>query len=488
MLFSSMIFLWVFLPFVIIGNALFTFLPISSPVKKIKCKNCFLLACSLFFYAWGGISYILIMLGVILLNFLGAHIVSGKKGRSRKTALALTIVLNLLILFFFKYFNMLVAMVETIIALRNNTLQRGFLTEFFSLEGTGALQIARIALPIGISFFTFQAMSYVIDVYRDTVPPQTNILDFALYISLFPQLIAGPIVQYSDIANALRHRTESMEDLLYGVRRFCYGMGKKVLIANTLGNVADQIWAMETDQLGAALAWLGIISYTFQIYYDFSGYSDMAIGLGRILGFRWKENFDYPYTSLSIQEFWRRWHISLSSWFKNYVYIPLGGNRKGQAKTCRNLLLVFLLTGIWHGANFTFVVWGLMYAVLLIAERLFLGRLLQKNPLKPLNWIYTMFFVMIGWVFFRSDSIVMAKHYIQQLFSPIPSQYSTLSYLSMQVILALAFGVLGMGFLQRAFKKFERLYDVFAVQMAVLIASILCIIAGTYNPFIYFQF
>lgn len=488
MLFSSMIFLWVFLPFVIIGNALLTFLPVSSPAKKIQYKNYFLLACSLFFYAWGGISYVLIMLGVILLNFFGAYIVSGRTGRGRKGALALTIVLNLLILFFFKYFNMLVAMVETILAFRENTLQKGFLVEFFSLEGTGALQIARIALPIGISFFTFQAMSYVIDVYRDTVPPQTNILDFALYISLFPQLIAGPIVQYSDIASALKHRTESMEDFLYGVRRFCYGMGKKVLIANTLGNVADQIWAMETDQLGAALAWLGMISYTFQIYYDFSGYSDMAIGLGRILGFRWKENFDYPYTSLSIQEFWRRWHISLSSWFKNYVYIPLGGNRKGQVKTCRNLLFVFLLTGIWHGANFTFVVWGLMYAVLLVAERLFLGRLLQKNWFKPFNWIYTMFFVMIGWVFFRSDSIVMAKYYIQQLFSPIPSQYSALSYLSMQVILALVFGVLGMGFLQRAFKKLEKLYDVFAVQMAILAASILCIIAGTYNPFIYFQF
>ena len=488
MLFSSMIFLWVFLPFVIIGNALLTFLPIASGEKKIQYKNYFLLACSLFFYAWGGLSYVLIMLGVILLNFFGGYIVSGRKGRSRKGVMALTIVLNLLILFFFKYFNMLVAMVETVMAFRENILQKSFLVEFFSLEGTGALQLAKIALPIGISFFTFQAMSYVIDVYRDTVPPQTNILDFALYISLFPQLIAGPIVQYSDIADALKCRTESREDFLYGVRRFCYGMGKKVLIANTLGNVADQIWAMETDQLGAALAWLGMISYTFQIYYDFSGYSDMAIGLGRILGFRWKENFDYPYTSLSIQEFWRRWHISLSSWFKNYVYIPLGGNRKGQFKTCRNLLFVFLLTGIWHGANFTFVVWGLMYAALLIIERLFLSRLLQKNRLKPLNWIYTMFFVMIGWVFFRSDSIVMAKHYIQQLFSPVPSQYSALSYLSMQVILALTFGVLGMGFLQRAVRRLEKLYDIFAVQMAILVVSILCIIAGTYNPFIYFQF
>lgn len=488
MLFSSMIFLWVFLPLVIIGNALLTFLPIASPAVKIQLKNYFLLACSLFFYAWGGISYVLIMLGVILLNFFGGYIVSSRKGRGRKGVLAVTILLNLLILFFFKYFNMLVAMAETVMAFCENTLEGDFLAEFFSLEGTGALQIAEIALPIGISFFTFQAMSYVIDVYRDTVPPQTNILDFALYISLFPQLIAGPIVQYSDIASALKHRTESREDFLYGVRRFCYGMGKKVLIANTLGNVADQIWALEPDGLGASLAWLGMISYTFQIYYDFSGYSDMAIGLGRILGFHWKENFDYPYTSLSIQEFWRRWHISLSSWFKNYVYIPLGGNRGGQFKTCRNLLLVFLLTGIWHGANFTFIVWGLMYALLLVIERLFLGRLLRKNLLKPLNWLYTMFFVMLGWVFFRSDSLVAAGQYIQQLFSSVPSRYSALSYLSMQVILALGFAVLGMGFFQRAFKKLEKLYDVFAVQMAILIASILCIIAGTYNPFIYFQF
>lgn len=349
------------------------------------------------------------------------------------------------------------------------------------------MQIAKIVLPIGISFFTFQAMSYVVDVYRDTVPPQTNILDFALYISLFPQLIAGPIVQYSDIAMALQQRRESMEDFLYGVKRFCFGMGKKVLIANTLGHVADQIWGLEIDQLGAALAWLGMISYTLQIYYDFSGYSDMAIGLGSMLGFHWKENFNYPYTSLSIQEFWRRWHISLSSWFKNYVYIPLGGNRKGQLKTCRNLFFVFLLTGIWHGANFTFIIWGLMYAVLLIVERLFLGRLLQKNPLKIINWIYTMFFVMIGWVFFRSDSLVVAKHYLQQLFSP-GGLHSVLSYLSMQVLLALAFGILGAGFLQRAVKKTSKLFDSFALQMVVLAASMLWVIAGTYNPFIYFQF
>lgn len=488
MLFCSMIFLWAFLPFVIIGNALLTRLPFSTEGQRIRSKNLFLLICSLFFYAWGGISYILIMLGVILLDFFGAYLLSGKSGRSRKAVLVVTVLSNLLILFFFKYFNMLVAMVETVMAFRGNLFQRKFLSELFSLQGTGALQIARIVLPIGISFFTFQAMSYVVDVYRDTVPPQTNILDFALYISLFPQLIAGPIVQYSDIASALRQREESMDDFLYGVKRFSFGMGKKVLIANTLGNVADQIWALEINELGAALAWLGMISYTFQIYYDFSGYSDMAIGLGSMLGFHWKENFDYPYTSLSIQEFWRRWHISLSSWFKNYVYIPLGGNRRGQARTCLNLLIVFLLTGIWHGANFTFIIWGLMYAVLLVAERLFLGRLLQRNPLKILNWVYTMFFVMTGWVFFRSDSLVVAKRYLEQLFSPGTSQYSVLSYLSMQVLLALFLGLLGAGFMQRVLKKTTKIFDSFALQMVVLAASMLSVIAGTYNPFIYFQF
>lgn len=488
MLFSSMIFLWVFLPIVIIGNALLTRLPFPKEKQKMRCKNLFLLLCSLFFYAWGGIYYILIMLSVIVLDFFGAYWISRQEGRRRKAILAATILLNLLILFFFKYFNMLVAMTETVMAWRSHTLQGRFLVEFFSLQGTGALQIAKIVLPIGISFFTFQAMSYVVDVYRDTVPPQTNILDFALYISLFPQLIAGPIVQYSDIAKALNRRTESMEDFLEGVRRFCYGLGKKVLIANTLGSTADQIWALDTNQLGAGLAWLGMLSYTLQIYYDFSGYSDMAIGLGRMLGFQWKENFDYPYTALSIQEFWRRWHISLSSWFRNYVYIPLGGNRKGQAATCRNLIIVFLLTGIWHGANFTFILWGLMYAVLLVAERLFLGHLLQKNPLKIFNRIYTLFFVMLGWVLFRSDNLVIARRYIRQLFCFGSSPYSVLSYLSMRVILALALGILGAGFVQRALRKKPQICGSFAVQIAILAVSILCIAAGTYNPFIYFQF
>ncbi|MBD5461058.1 MAG: MBOAT family protein, partial [Lachnospiraceae bacterium] len=272
MLFSSMIFLWVFFPVVIVGIAFLTWLPGLTERRRIWCKNRFLLICSLFFYAWGGIGYVLIMLGVILVDFFGARLVDAQSGKNRKRILIITVLANLLVLFFFKYFNMMVALAETLVAACSGGLQNGFLADLFSLQGTGAFHLPKIVLPIGISFFTFQAISYVIDVYRGQ-EPQTNILDFALYISLFPQLIAGPIVQYSDIARELKNRAETREDFLYGVRRFCQGMGKKVLIANTLGNAADQIWGLGTDRISGGLAWLGIISYTLQIYYDFSGYS-----------------------------------------------------------------------------------------------------------------------------------------------------------------------------------------------------------------------
>lgn len=497
MLFSSMIFLWVFLPFVLIGNYLFSLFPFSSQERRIRCKNTFLLICSLVFYAWGGINYLMIMLGVILLNYVaGRMLQKAHKRESRKYILVLTLILNLSILFFFKYFNMAVAMVETMIAAFKKELQIGFWGGLLTLQGTGQLGIEKIVLPIGISFFIFQAMSYVIDVYRGTATVQENFFDFALYVSLFPQLIAGPIVQYSDIAGQLRFREESTKLFVSGQKRFCYGLAKKVLIANTLGSVADGIWSLEIDKIGAGMAWLGAVAYTLQIYYDFSGYSDMAIGLGRMLGFRFKENFKYPYTSLSIQEFWRRWHISLSSWFKNYVYIPLGGNRRGKFVTCCNVLIVFLLTGIWHGANFTFLLWGLMYAVLLIMERLFLGNILQKNPIKIINKMYVLLIVTLGWVLFRSDNIYIAAEYIRQMFTFGPSEYSILSYLSMQVILAFLFGILGAGMLQRLLEKPLRMMNrvvvwnglTFVYQIILLVLSILLLAAGTYNPFIYFQF
>lgn len=492
MLFSSMVFLWCFLPIVLLGiTAITKFCPKN---KRLRTKNIFLLICSLFFYAWGGIYYLLIMLSSIVINYLGGYFVNPDKldNRTRKRNLIIIIVLNLSILFVFKYFNMVIDLIE-------NVMDKGIGGIFYSFaytEGTGALGIPEIVLPIGISFFTFQAMSYVLDVYAGNASVQGRLIDFALYVSFFPQLIAGPIVKYSDIALQLRKRKQTRAMTLDGQRRFVYGLAKKVIIANTFGDIADHIWALETANLGSAVAWLGMISYTIQIYYDFSGYSDMAIGIGKMLGFNFKENFNYPYTALSIQDFWRRWHISLSSWFKEYVYFPLGGSRRGLKRTCFNTFIVFLLTGIWHGANFTFIAWGMLYAILLIMERCFLGDWLKKNPVKPLNWVYTMFMVMIAWVLFRSDNIAQSITFIGQLFAGKSTAYTVFSYLSMEAMLLFVVVILFSGLLQRLLNnkylelkdKEAFIYTDFAFQMLLLIICILKLISGTYNAFIYYQF
>ncbi len=504
MLFSSMIFLWVFLPVVIGGNFLFNLFPFKSESTRIRLKNIFLLIASLFFYAWGGIYYLLIMISSILLNFAGGYFLEvwAKTKAQRRGVLAIVVALNLLILFFFKYFNMLIAVIES--CMKGGG---GIMNALLKMEGTGALGLAGIVLPIGISFFTFQAMSYVMDVYMGNAKIQPNIIDFALYVSLFPQLIAGPIVRYSDVDLQLRHRKESLSLFYSGQQRFCFGLVKKVLVSNTVAKIADDIWALETESLGAAMAWLGIVAYTLQIYYDFSGYSDMAIGLGRMFGFNFKENFDYPYTSLSVQEFWRRWHISLSTWFREYIYIPLGGNRKGKARTYLNLLIVWCLTGIWHGANFTFMAWGLFYAALLMIERLFLGKVLKANPIKPLNWIYTIFAVMIGWIYFRSDNIAQANTYVRELFDFSESRHSIFTYLSMRAIIVIVLGILLCGFVQRPLKAlFAKLKTTAAAPVLASISQIVMIpvnvvlpivtmalpaitlVGDSYNPFIYFQF
>lgn len=494
MLFNSMIFLWVFLPVVIIVNYILSVLKFRDESLRIKVKNLFLLIASFVFYAWGGIYYLLIMIGTIAIDYLGGRFISqfSDDKKIKKSALVITIICNLTILFFFKYFNMIIIIIENVMELKG----KGFINAMKYMEGTGALGFKEIVLPIGISFFTFQAMSYVIDVYRDETEPQNNVIDFALYVSLFPQLIAGPIVQYKDISAQINSRKESVDMFAYGIKRFAYGMGKKVIVANTLAEVADAIWALETDKLGSAVAWLGITAYTLQIYFDFSGYSDMAIGLGKMFGFSFKENFNYPYMSGSVQEFWRRWHISLSSWFRDYVYIPLGGSRKGKCRTYINLLVVFLLTGIWHGANFTFICWGLMYAVLLILERLFLRKVLDKNPIKILNHIYTLFFVMMGWVLFRSDTLLQARIYFGQLFTYPGKEYTILSFISLKVIIVIVFAVFFSGFVQ---EKLKSLYckinnkaivyiSDYVIQIVLLIVSIYMIVSGTYNAFIYFQF
>lgn len=493
MLFSSMFFLWVFLPVVIIGNFVLSIAGFKKEETRIRVKNMFLLVASLIFYAWGDVNYLFIMIGSIVLNYAGGCII-GAAEVHRKGKLAVVVALNLGILFVFKYFNMVVVVIESIISFEGNVLQ--LVQSMLSLQGTGELGLPYIALPIGISFFTFQAMSYVIDVYYKKTQVQKNLFDFALYVSFFPQLVAGPIVKYSDIAAQLKHRKETVATFVTGQKRFCYGLGKKVLLANTFAEVADNIWALETPVLGAGVAWLGILAYTLQIYYDFSGYSDMAIGIGRMLGFNFKENFNYPYTSLSVQEFWRRWHISLSAWFKEYVYIPLGGNRCGNKRTYLNIFIVFLLTGVWHGANFTFFAWGMMYAFLQIVERLFLGKWLEKNPVKMINRIYCMLVVMIGWVFFRADTVFQAVTYLRQMFAGGTTYYTVISFLSMKVIVVFVIGILFAGDVQRLLReKYEKIkYSLpvmtcdLCIQVVILVLCIFMMVSGTYNPFIYFQF
>ena len=491
-----MIFLWVFFAVIVGVNFLFTLLPFKSEPARIRVKNLFLLITSFIFYAWGGIYYLLIMIASILLNFAGGYVLEKgvKTKTARRWALAIIIALNLSILFFFKYFNMLIAIIESIIQPGAGFAE--ILDTMISMKGTGELGLAQVVLPIGISFFTFQAMSYVMDIFMGKAKLQENIIDFALYVSLFPQLIAGPIVQYADVDLQLRTRKETLNMFVSGQKRFMYGIAKKVLISNTVAKIADDIWALEPETMGAGVAWLGILAYTLQIYYDFSGYSDMAIGIGRMLGFSFKENFDYPYTSLSVAEFWRRWHISLGSWFREYIYIPLGGNRKGNLRTYFNVFVVFALTGIWHGANFTFIAWGLFYAVLQIIERLFLGKLLEKNPVKVVNWIYVMFATMIGWIYFRSDNIFQANQFVAQLFNFKGGSASAVSFLSMKSIIVLVVGILFAGFVQRPLKKY---YDKvsttipvlcadYALQFVLFVLSVLMLVSGTYNPFIYFQF
>ena len=435
------------------------------------------------------------MICSIIINYVGGYVISklgDDKNINQKIVLIITVALNLLILGYFKYFNMIVVIIEQM--MEHNDFVT-FWHNILYMKGTGALGLKEVILPIGISFFTFQAMSYVIDVYRCDAKAQKNILDFGLYVALFPQLIAGPIVRYHDVALQINDRNETSDKFRRGIKRFCYGIGKKVLIANTFALVVDKIWVLDLSNIGSAIAILATISYAFQIYYDFSGYSDMAIGLGLMFGFEFKENFNYPYLSSSITDFWRRWHISLSTWFKEYVYIPLGGNRHGLFKTCLNLMIVFLLTGIWHGANFTFILWGIIYGIIQIIEKLFLLKILKANKLKFLNFIYMMIITLLLFMLFRSNNIHEAGLIFSQYFIPT-SKYNVLSYISMKYIITLIVAILSMGVIQNIFKN---LYDKIKnntvvnaidalLQFMILFLAIISIVDGTYNPFIYFQF
>ncbi len=468
MLFSSMTFLFVFMPLVITVYGL----------SKKEIRNYVLLVASIIFYAWGEPRYLAIMILTILVNYVGAIELSRFwNRRKRKLVLAATIAVDLGFLFYFKYFNFVIENV-------NNWMSQDF-------------DFIQAVMPIGISFYTFQAMSYLIDVYRREVKAQKDIYKLSLYIVLFPQLVAGPIVKYHDVCDQIDHRKIEFSKVVIGFKRFIMGLAKKVLLANTLAVVADKIFAQSPDQLGQGIAWIGALAYILQLYYDFSGYSDMAIGLGLIFGFKFMENFNYPYISKSISEFWTRWHISLSTWFKQYLYFPLGGNRKGRLRTYINLVLVFLATGIWHGASWVFFFWGVWNAVFIVTEKA-LGW--GKDELKHwyskfLRHIYALFAIGLGMVIFRSPTMDYASGYLQVMFGVIKNHgLPVYDYgLNFKFLIAAVIGViLAMPVMKNILNvRYERkvLRTVINIWLFILFfLSTAALAASTYNPFIYFRF
>ncbi|MCA9882832.1 MAG: MBOAT family protein [Anaerolineae bacterium] len=471
MVFSSVEFLFFFLP-----AALFAYF-----IVPYRLKNIILLIFSLVFYTWGELQYTVIILLSIASNYAFGLLTA--KTSHKKRMLFLTVLVNLSLLGFFKYANFLI---ETINPLLVNTRLQ-------------PIPNTPIHLPIGISFFTFQALSYVIDVYRGTTKAQKNILDLGLFIALFPQLVAGPIVRYKDIAEQLVYRVISQAKFAEGIRRFAIGMGKKVLIANNMGLVADTIFVLTYNQLSTSLAWIGIIAYSLQIYFDFSGYSDMAIGLGKMFGFDFLENFNYPYVAQSVQEFWRRWHISLSNWFRDYLYIPLGGNRKGPIRTYFNLYIVFFMTGLWHGASWNFVFWGLWHGTFLVIERLGFGKVL-KRMWWPLRHFYTLAVVVLGWVFFRAVDFAHAWNYLNRMFVwDEGNHYRNLGiimnnklWLVLVVGIVFSFPIFSAEvwdnlLLHRHVKVWVPAVSTIVI-LIIFFLSIMSLASSSYNPFIYFRF
>jgi len=461
MLFASMTFLWIFLPVLLC----------IYYISKGKLRNIILLIFSLIFYSWGEPKYVFLMLFSIFINYIFGLIIDKSHKKLKKLVLFIAVIANLGLLAYFKYFNFIVVSINKILQMDK-------------------FAIRDIALPIGISFYTFQVMSYIIDLYKGEIKVQKNPLNLALYISLFPQLIAGPIVKYHDIQKQINERIVTVEKFAEGVKRFAIGLAKKVLISNTLALVADTMFDGDILSLSAPHAWLGIICYTFQIYYDFSGYSDMAIGLGKMFGFEFLENFNLPYIAQSITEFWRRWHISLSSWFKQYLYIPLGGNRKGKIRTYINLIIVFFATGLWHGASWNFVLWGLFHGFFMLIERIKLKELLDKNKFKVLNHIYTLAVVMFGWVFFRADGLRRALRYIKVLFTGgLIDGLELSNIINFKLYLVLAIAILFSGPIQKLLPKKGKRRVLEPVGVFVLmLLCIMTLVSNTYNPFIYFRF
>lgn len=456
MVFSSMIFLCAFFPIV------FILYQISG---SLKWKNALLIAASLLFYTYGEPVYILLMMASILFNYLFGRLM---KERPKKGVLIAALVFNLGLLFVFKYLDMVI----------------GWINLLFS----AGLPVFNLPLPVGISFFTFQALSYVIDVYRREVEATDHLWVMMLYISFFPQLIAGPIVKYHDIEEQIQNRSADVQDQANGLVRFIVGLSKKVLVANTLASVTDTLFALPMSLINAGSAWLGAICYLFQIYFDFSGYSDMAIGMGRMFGFHIRENFRYPYISRSIKEFWRRWHISLTTWFREYLYIPLGGNRKGKVRTDLNKLAVFTATGIWHGANLTFLLWGWWHGFFMLLE----DRVPWSRLPRILQHVLTMLIVIVGFVMFRADTVVQGLDWIRAMFTGFFAENGSmqvfLSQLSWQVIITL----LAAALFSIPWKSLQGLKENMVIRYGgafmLLFLCVLFLASGTYNPFIYFRF
>lgn len=472
MVFSSLLFLFRFLPAVLI---LYFIVP-----KRFR--NLVLLLVSLIFYAWGEPKYVFLMLFSILITYLGGFMVdrfrSSGDEKKAKISMIVTVALALSLLGFFKYADFVIETVNRI--------------------GHTDIDLLRLSLPIGISFYTFQTISYVIDVYRGDARVQKNIISYGAYVTMFPQLIAGPIVRYSTIDEQLRTRRESAEEFAGGAERFVIGLGKKVLLANSAGALWDSIRVMDASTMPALTAWLGIAAYTFQIYFDFSAYSDMAIGLGHMFGFRFLENFNYPYQAKSVTEFWRRWHISLGTWFREYVYIPLGGNRVSRARFIRNIMIVWMLTGIWHGADWNFVLWGIYYGVLLLVEKLFLKKYLEKTP-GWLQHVYTMFTVMIGWFIFTWNENESGFAYLKAMFGmgggfadrgTVYLLYTNAILLVMLILGSTDLPARLAGLCSARIAGRDTLTTVVRCVFltAVFLLSTAYLVNASYNPFLYFRF
>lgn len=461
MVFSSGVFLLVFLPITFIVNLFLS----------TKQSNIWLLIASLLFYAWGEPFFVFLMILSIIVNWLVGMGIGKCEGKLKSLILTLGIVFDLGFLGYYKYAGFAVSLLNR-------------------LAHHEIMSVPQIALPIGISFFTFQAISYIVDVYRKDTEYSKSVVNVALYIAFFPQLIAGPIVKYRDINQQIEKRQANWVKVSNGFRRFIYGLAKKVLISNVLGLCVDTIYSNDLSFIDYKVAWIGALAYTFQIYYDFSGYSDMAIGLGKMFGFDILENFNYPYVSKSISEFWRRWHISLGSWFREYLYIPLGGNRKGEIRTYINLCIVFFLTGLWHGANLTFVFWGLYHGFFRIIERLGFDKWLKKHNV--LATIYCFLVVNFGWVIFRSTSIINSLRYLARMILPFKYNNSTLemyTFLNLKVVFIGVVAILGAGCVpKKIVDKWKNSIPEAIYCVVLLILCLASIASNTYNPFIYFQF